>query len=228
MSKKDKGRIPEEGNKKVQRFTCLNAKQELFQELVKTKDITICFGPSGTGKTYSALGTAFAMLGEKYKKVVIVKSVQTIEGENIGFLPGSAEEKMSPFLISFTGNINKLFNNKKASDELFKKGLLEILPIAFIRGITQDDCIVIIDESQNINSHTFKSLVTRIGSNCKYIFLGDTEQVDRKKKEESCLIKVIDIFKDSPIIGSVEFTDDDCIRNPIIPKILQSLRDNGI
>lgn len=228
MSKKNKGRIPEERENKVRSFSCLNEKQELFQELVETKDITICFGPSGTGKTYCALGTAFNLLGEKYKRVVIVKSVQTITGENIGFLPGTAEEKMSPFLISFTGNINKLFNNKKASEEFLKKGLLEILPIAFIRGITQDDCIVIIDEAQNIDSHTFKSLITRIGSNCKYIFLGDTEQVDRKKKEESCLSKVIEIFKESPIIGSVEFTDEDCVRNPIIPKILEKLRESGI
>lgn len=109
-----------------------------------------------------------------------------------------------------------------------EKKLIQILPLAYVRGLSIDDSIVIIDEAQNLDTHTFKTIITRIGENSKYIFLGDTEQVDRKYKHESCLETVLEIFKDSDIIGTIEFTDEDCVRNPIIPKILTLLRNNNI
>ena len=91
-----------------------------------------------------------------------------------------------------------------------------------------DDSVVIIDEAQNLDNHTFKSMMTRIGENSKYILLGDVEQIDRKKKAESCLENVLSIFKESDIIGCIEFKDEDCVRNPIIPKILTILREHNI
>lgn len=109
-----------------------------------------------------------------------------------------------------------------------EKKIIKILPLAYIRGLSIDNSIVIIDESQNIDSHTFKTMMTRIGDNSKYIFLGDIEQIDRKKKVDSCLQTVMAIFEDSDIIGTIRFTDEDCVRNPIIPKILSTLRENGI
>lgn len=102
------------------------------------------------------------------------------------------------------------------------------MPIAFVRGITFDNCIVIIDELQNTSYHTFKTLLTRIGQDSKYIIMGDTEQIDRRNKNESPLEKVFDIFKDSDIVGTIEFTDEDCVRNPIIPKLLTELRNHGV
>jgi phosphate starvation-inducible PhoH-like protein len=225
---KEKGRVPDEQVQNLHRFHCLNDKQEEFRDAITSSEITICTGPAGTGKTYCALGTAFGLLGNKYKRIVIVKSVQTITGENIGYLPGSMEEKMEPYIVSFTGNIDKLFAKKGVSNDFIKKGLIDILPIAYVRGVTQDDCIVIVDETQNIDTHTFKSLITRIGSNCKFIFLGDTEQVDRKKIEESCLLKVAKIFQDSSVVSVVEFEDSDSVRNPIIKDILAVLREHQI
>ena len=127
-------------------------------------------------------------------------------------------------MISFTGNIDKIFDRRGVSNDLIKKGILEVLPIAYVRGITQDNCIVVLDESQNLSLNTFKTIITRIGSNCKYVILGDTEQIDRKKKEESCLQQIVDLFRDSQEIAVVEFTDDDCVRNPIIKPILEKLR----
>ena len=143
----------------------------------------------------------------------------------------SIEKTELPGNIKMT--VNDVWNIDKicglgASEELLNKKLLEILPLAYIRGLSIDDSIVIIDESQNLDSHTFKSIITRIGDNSKYIFLGDTEQIDRRKKNESCLQQVLDIFEDDKLIGTIKFTDDDCVRNPIIPKILSKLRENNI
>jgi len=111
-----------------------------------------------------------------------------------------------------------------AAEKLLDKKLIEVLPLAYIRGLSIDNSIVIIDEAQNIDKHTFKTMMTRIGEDSKYIFLGDTEQIDRRRRSESCLQQVTDIFRDSGLVGCVEFTDDDCVRNPIIPKILELLR----
>ena len=227
-SKKVKEKLPQSSSMYLKDFRVMNSKQEELQNMIYDKDITICNGPSGTGKTIVSLATAFNMLGEQYKRIVIVKSVTVVEGEEIGFLKGDMATKMEPFMVSFTGNIDKLMGKRGAAEELIGKGIVEILPLAYIRGFTQDDCIVIADEIQNITPKLFKSLITRIGSNCKYILLGDVEQIDKKKVGDSCLSKVIEIFKDSPIIGSIEFTDAECVRNPIIPQILEKLRENGI
>lgn len=180
-----------------------------------------------THNTYVTLATALNLLSAGYKKVILVKSVTTIPGEEIGFLKGNMEQKMEPFIMSYMWNIDKICGDLSAQKLLDAK-IIEVLPLAFIRGLSIDNSIVIIDEVQNIDSHTFKTLMTRIGENSKYILLGDTEQIDRRKKIESCLSTVVEIFKDSPIIGTIEFTDEDCVRNPIIPIILAELRNNGI
>ena len=227
MGKRTKDRLPEKQSSLVSEFSPRNEKQGEMVRMIKNKEVVIAIGSSGTGKTFCALATALNLLGERYKRIVLIKSVTTIPDEAIGFLPGSAEEKVEPFMMSFTWNIDKMCG-KGSSRELIKKGLVEVLPIAFIRGLSIDNSIVIVDEAQNITNHTFKTIMTRIGEDSKYIFLGDIEQIDKKKNNESCLAKVIEIFKGSEEVGTIEFTDADCVRNPIIPKILASLREHEI
>ena len=227
MGKKEKNRLPEKQSALVKDFHAKNYKQQQLVNLIEDKEVILATGVAGTGKTYVALATALSLLGPIYKKVVLVKSVTTLPGEEIGFLKGGMEQKMEPFVMSYVWNIDKICGQGSASS-LMNKKIVEVLPLAFIRGLSIDNSIVIIDEAQNIDAHTFKTMMTRIGEDSKYIFLGDVEQIDRKKKSESCLQKVMDIFKDSPIIGTIEFTDEDCERNPIIPKILSILRENGI
>ena len=227
MGKKEKNRLPEKQSTLVKDFHAKNQKQQQLVNLIEDKEVILATGVAGTGKTYVALATALSLLGPIYKKVVLVKSVTTLPGEEIGFLKGGMEQKMEPFVMSYVWNIDKICGQGSASSLMSKK-IVEVLPLAFIRGLSIDNSIVIIDEAQNIDAHTFKTMMTRIGEDSKYIFLGDVEQIDRKKKSESCLQKVMDIFKDSPIIGTIEFTDEDCVRNPIIPKILSILRENGI
>lgn len=226
-NKKEQNRIPDNHLQNLHRFKCLNDEQKEFQAAIVGHEITMCSGPAGTGKTYCALGVAFSLLGNKYKKIVIAKSVQVIPGEDIGFIPGDIREKMDPFIVSYTGNIDKLFDKKGVANDLIKKGLVEILPLSYIRGVTQDDCIVIMDETQNIVPGTFKSIVTRIGHNAKFIFLGDTEQIDLKKGNTSCFSKVLEIFKEDPNMAVMELVDSS-VRNPIISEILAKLRENGI
>lgn len=204
-----------------------NDNQKLLISSIKEKEITVAIGESGCGKTFISLHTALNLLGEKYKKIVLIKSVTEIEGEEIGFIPGDFNEKMKPYMMSFLGNIDKLCGDGKA-EELIKSNKIQVQPIAYVRGITIDDSIVIIDEAQNIDNHTFKTIITRIGENSKFIFLGDTEQIDRKKKESSCLQTVYRIFKESPIVGTIQFDLGDCVRNPIIPEVLQALKINNI
>ena len=180
-----------------------------------------------THNTYVTLATALSLLGETYKRIILVKSVTTIPGEEIGFFKGDMEQKMEPFVMSYMWNIDKICG-PDSSNTLLTKKLIEILPLAYIRGLSIDNSIVIIDEAQNIDNHTFKSIVTRIGDQSKYILLGDTEQIDRKKKNDSCLQQVLDIFAEDELIGTMIFTDEDCVRNPIIPKVLNKLRENGI
>lgn len=227
MGKKEKNRLPEKQSTLIKDFNAKNQKQQRLVNLIKDKEVILATGVAGTGKTYVALATALSLLGPIYKKVVLVKSVTTLPGEEIGFLKGGMEQKMEPFVMSYVWNIDKICGQGSALS-LMNKKIVEVLPLAFIRGLSIDNSIVIIDEAQNIDNHTFKTMMTRIGEDSKYIFLGDVEQIDRKKKSESCLQKVMDIFKDSPIIGTIEFTDEDCVRNPIIPKILSVLRENGI
>ena len=227
MGKKVRERLPEKQSTLVRNFQPRNQKQAEFVKLIKRNEVVIAKGTPGSGKTYISLATALSMLGEVYKKVIIVKSVTTLPDQEIGFLRGGLSEKMEPFMMSFTWNIDKICGEGSAK-ALLDKGLVQVLPLAFVRGISIDNAIVIFDELQNVDMNTFKTMMTRIGTDSKYILLGDSEQIDLKKKQNSCLDPIIEMFKDSPFVGTIEFTDEDCVRNPIIPKILEVLRNNGI
>lgn len=204
---------------------CLNKKQKELKQAIEEKQVVISTGPAGTGKTYVTLLTALHLLKTEpqYSKLVLVKSLQTIKGEEIGYLPGDLKEKMNPYMYSFTGNLDKIFESSYITKVLAEQGIIEVFPIAFIRGVTIDNAIVIVDEAQNIDMHTFKTIVTRIGSSCKMVFLGDVEQIDRSRKSESCLAKVSSLFNGVEYASSVTFTDKESVRNPIIPKLLELL-----
>ncbi len=205
---------------------CLNEKQKQLRRAIEEKDVVISTGPAGTGRTYLSLLTALHLMKNepKYKRLVLVKSLQTIKGEELGFLPGNVWEKMEPYMFSFTGNLDKIFHSPSITRGLIETGVIEVFPITYIRGVTMDNCIVIGDEAQNLSTDTFRTIITRIGRNCKMIFLGDTEQIDLKDKNLSCLAKVSTLFKGKDYAESVIFQDEDSVRNPIIPDLLKLLR----
>lgn len=213
----------------LQPLKCRNQKQKQFLSEIRNHDITICDGIAGSGKTYIALYEGIlGVLKKSFDKVILCKSVISTPNEDIGYIPGSVEDKMEPHIMSYKGNMTKMLSNKDNVERLFKENKVEVLPLAYIRGVTLDKSFIIIDESQNITMDLFKSIITRIGDDSKMVFLGDIEQVDfnqEKKRKQSALQHIIDIFKDEDYIGYCHFNDDEVIRNPIIPKVIKKLRD---
>lgn len=220
MSKKN--RVP--SNIEVSKIEPKNEKQKDLIDSIRNNEITICSGVAGSGKTYVTLSVALELLDKGYKKIVLIKSVTPVKGEEMGFIPGDVNSKLEPVMMSYKLNLDKIIGGN--SKGLFEKKLIEMIPLAYIRGVTIDDSIVIIDEAQQISLDLFKTIVTRIGDNSKYIILGDEEQVDLNKKDRSCLGKIMNMFEGSDLVHVVKFADEDCVRNPIIPKILKIIREN--
>lgn len=176
-----------------------------------------------THNTYLSCAQALKLLKtkhpNKYKRIVLIKSVTTLKNEEIGFLKGTLEEKMEPFIDSFMDNFRKLIG-KSRTQRLKQLGLIEILPIAFARGRSIDNSIIIIDEAQNISMDNIRTLMTRIGNDSKMIILGDVKQKDIKNKNDSSLEIIINKFNNIENFGTVTLNDDtDVVRNPIIKTI---------
>lgn len=208
---------------------CRNPKQKIFKEQIKKHDITICWGGAGCGKTYVALSQGvYNLLHGNHDKVILCKSVISTPDQEIGFIKGTIEEKMEPHIMSYKGNLEKMLGNEESVRRLFNEKKIQVLPLSYIRGVTLDNAFIIIDEVQNISMELFKSIITRIGENSKMVFLGDVEQVDfdnERKRKSSALQHIIKIFEDDPDVAIVHFEDDECVRHPIIPKILSKLRE---
>lgn len=203
---------------------CKTPGQKNLIKAIRSKEVTFCAGMAGTGKTYLACAQAVKMLKTfaKYEKIIIAKSVTAIPGEEIGFLKGSWEEKMEPFMWSYWTNFEKIVGKAELA-RLRSMGLIEVWPLAFIRGSNIDNTITIVDEAQNITKGTMKTILTRLGKDSKMIFLGDTDQIDLKKPQDSCLDFYINKFADFDPFGIVRLTADDEVRNPLISKYLAEL-----
>lgn len=199
---------------------CKNETQKKLINTIKDKDVTICTGPAGTGKTFLSCYQSICELKNNnlINKIVIVKSVTTLKNEEIGFLKGSLEEKMEPFIYSFIKNFEKIIG-LDLTNKLKDENIIEVLPIAYMRGINIDNAIVIIDEVQNITIDNIRTILTRLGENSKMILLGDINQIDMKCKKDSALEFLINNFKNISDIGLIEFNNSEIIRHPLIIKI---------
>lgn len=209
----------------IDRDINVSAKNDSQRELIKNilaKEILICSGRAGTGKTYISLALALGLLSaenNKFIKIYLVKSVTTLKDEEVGYLKGDLKDKIEPFIWSFVLNVEKLIPNK-VMKSIVDSDFIRPLPLAFIRGASIDNTIIIVDEVQNISLNNMRTLMTRIGENSKMIILGDTKQIDLKNKNNSSLSKLITMFKDVDEIGVIEMNPNDInVRNPIINKI---------
>jgi phosphate starvation-inducible PhoH-like protein len=200
---------------------CKNDRQKNFIRLINKHDIVVCAGPAGTGKTFVACAEALKLLtsqNHKYKKIIIVKSVTVLEGEEIGFLKGTMKEKMEPFMISFLDNFHKLIG-KELTGTMLNCEMIEVLPLAYVRGRSIDNAIIIVDEAQNISLKNMRSTMTRLGEDSKIIITGDTKQIDMRAGNVSSLEKVVQYFTPMEEVGIMEFGREDIVRNPLIIKI---------
>ena len=205
-------------------FKCNSENQKKIIKSISNKDtvITVVHGQAGTGKTFSAIqGVLKEFKGNRiYNKIYLLKSVKTLDNksEDIGFLKGTMEEKVAPFMFSYDFNFTQILDStiyQKARE----RQIIEFLPLAYIRGIGLSNCIIILDEAQNVNSSILRTVLSRIGYNCKLIILGDTKQKDSSMGHTSGLDFLIKHFGDINGIEFIKMDSSDQSRAEIINRI---------
>jgi phosphate starvation-inducible PhoH-like protein len=214
--------------KKRPKSKFLTENQKIYAETLLNNQITICSGPAGVGKSYIAMKTAVDLLlddGNGYDKIIIVRPAVEAE-EKLGALPGNLEEKLDPYIFPSYYLLNKIIG-KEAREKLKDAEIIEVFALAYMRGMTIDNSILIFEEAQNATPKQMKLLLTRIGTSTKFFISGDIEQTDRyKDKKHSGLYDALIRFNNVPGIGIFEFGDKDGVRNPIITKILQKYEED--
>lgn len=193
--------------------------QAKLLELSKTNDIVFALGPAGSGKTYTAVALAVKALKDKQVKKIILTRPAVEAGENLGFLPGDLKEKIDPYLRPLYDALGDMIPPTKLQTYL-ENGIIEIVPLAFMRGRTLDRAFVILDEAQNTTPLQIKMFLTRMGPSAKYVITGDLTQIDLPKKQKSGLMKVQEILKNIKGIAFLHLTADDVVRHKLVKKII--------
>ena len=199
-----------------------NSAQKRFYNTISKKDITFCIGPAGCGKTYLSVHRALRELGNKESKIdgiVIVKPLVEAAGEKIGFLPGDVEEKTAPFMMSFYYNMEQIIG-KQRLNILKESNTIQVIPMAYMRGITLSNKFVILDEAQNATPEQIKMFVTRLGEGSKYIITGDLAQSDIKQGK-SGLEDAIKRFAGVHGVGLASFKEKDIVRHSLVRRLLK-------
>ena len=202
------------------------------REMVKLNvdnDLIFAIGPAGTGKTYTAIALAVSALKNRQVKKIILSRPAVEAGENLGFLPGDLKEKIDPYLQPLYDALNDMIPSKKLKD-MMEDGIIQIAPLAFMRGRTLENAFVILDEGQNATINQLKMFLTRMGMNAKFIVTGDISQIDLPRKADSGLLLALQIMKNIEGIAIVNFDKSDILRHPLVSRIVdayESLSKNG-
>ena len=177
-------------------------------------------GSAGTGKTYLAVAFAIGELKKNLVKKIIITRPAVEAGEKLGFLPGDLKEKVDPYLVPIYDAIYEILG-KETADKLIERGIIEIAPLAYMRGRTLDNACIILDEAQNTTRNQMKMFLTRLGFNSKMIITGDITQIDLPHKNMSGLIEATKILKDEKQIAIMTFDKNDVMRHPLVSKIIE-------
>ena len=201
--------------------------QKTYIDIINNNDVTLCTGPAGTGKTAVAVGLACDYLLDKRVEKIVVTRPVIESGRGLGFLPGTFEEKIHPYLIPVLEEMEYRLNTNRVQTYR-DQGKIEVVPLEYMRGRNFHNCFMILDEAQNATFEQLKMFITRIGWNSKAVINGDINQTDLVLKNQGGLEEFLERLDNVTGVGIAELTEDDIIRNKIISKILDALRDKPV
>ena len=195
--------------------------QHRYLEMVKNNDVVFSIGPAGTGKTYLSVAFALAALDANEVDRIILCRPAVEAGESLGFLPGDLKEKVDPYLAPLYDSLHTLYSESKLS-QLLKNKIIEVVPLAYMRGRTLDSAYMILDEAQNATPLQMKMFLTRLGVGSRSIITGDITQVDLQNPKESGLLQASEILSSVEGIGFVRLDEKDVVRHPLVMKIIKA------
>lgn len=195
--------------------------QKLLVETFLKNDLTFALGPAGTGKTYVAIALAVRALKNKEARKIILSRPAVEAGEKLGFLPGDMKDKIDPYLQPLYDALEDMVPAAKLREYMETK-VIQIAPLAFMRGRTLNDAIIVLDEAQNTTTHQIKMFLTRLGMNAKMIITGDVTQIDLPRSTTSGLVQALRVLNNIPGIGRVEFGKKDIVRHQLVQRIVEA------
>ena len=198
-----------------------NPNQARMVKSFAENDLTFALGPAGTGKTYIAIALAVAALKNRQCRRIILSRPAVEAGEKLGFLPGDMKDKIDPYLRPLYDALEDMIPQVKLK-EYMETEAIQIAPLAFMRGRTLNDAIIILDEAQNTTKHQMKMFLTRLGHNAKMIVTGDTTQIDLPREVQSGLIQALRILRGVKGIGIIEYEKKDIVRHPLVQRIVDA------
>ncbi|MGD9158094.1 MAG: PhoH family protein [Desulfobacteraceae bacterium] len=201
--------------------TARTVTQKEYIESIRNYDIVFSIGPAGTGKTYLAMAMAVASLVKKEVRRIVLARPAVEAGERLGFLPGDLNEKVNPYLRPLYDALHDMVDFDDASN-LMEKGVIEVAPLAFMRGRTLNDSFVILDEAQNATAEQMKMFLTRLGFSSKAVITGDITQTDLPSGKDSGLVEALELLDGIKGIKFIYFSRDDVVRHPLVQKIIDA------
>jgi len=203
-----------------------SANQKKYVEAIESSDMTFGLGPAGTGKTYLAVAMAVsALMAKKVSRIILVRPAVEA-GERLGFLPGSLQEKVDPYLRPLYDALYDLLDQEKV-DKLLERNVIEVAPLAFMRGRTLSDAFIIMDEAQNTTMEQMKMFVTRLGNNSKAVITGDLTQTDLPNPKKSGLLEALNVLNGVEGIRFCHFEDVDVVRHALVQRIVRAYDSYG-
>ena len=202
-------------------LTPKNVNQRRYIDAIERHDLVFGVGPAGTGKTYLAVAMAVsAFLSKRVSRIVLTRPAVEA-GEKLGFLPGTLKEKIDPYLRPLYDALYDMIDVEKV-EKLIERAVIEVAPLAFMRGRTLNDCFIILDEAQNTTAEQMKMVLTRQGFNSKMVVTGDTTQIDLPAGRRCGLVEAVDVLRGVEGISFVEFDDKDVVRHPLVMRIVKA------
>ena len=198
-----------------------SANQQKLVRAFQDNDLTFALGPAGTGKTYVAIAMAVRALKNREVKKVILSRPAVEAGEKLGFLPGDMKDKIDPYLQPLYDALEDMIPAAKLR-EYMETGVIQIAPLAFMRGRTLNDAVIILDEAQNTTTHQRKMGRTRLGMNAKMVVTGDVTQIDLPRTTVSGLVQALRVLREVPGVGRVQFEKKDIVRHPLVQRIVEA------